>query len=353
MKVIILGDLHFGARNDSANFHDYYRKFYQNVLFPFMEKEGINVIIQLGDIFDRRKYVNFNSLHQAKEYFFDPLMEKGIKLYMPVGNHDCAFKNTNDVNSPRLLLSAYPNITVFDDDCGDIEFDGTRFILVPWMNEENQSKILTQMERSNARVCCGHFEISGFAMYEGMEAEHGLMSDIFNPFDLTLSGHYHHRSSKGNITYVGTPYELTWQDWGDTKGFHVLDTGSLNMEFIENPYRMFEKITYNNGAPAYDVDHKYVKVVVERKDDQYAYDNFINRLLNSNLYDLKVIEGYTDASSLDEDDAISLEDTMAIVNRYVSAFSKNNANMGVDEDELQKLMRQLYVEAMTYTGEQD
>ena len=60
-KFVILGDTHFGARNDSRKFHDYFEKFYKNTFFPYLEEHGITEIIQLGDLFDRRKFINYKS----------------------------------------------------------------------------------------------------------------------------------------------------------------------------------------------------------------------------------------------------------------------------------------------------
>lgn len=351
-KIVILGDTHIGARNDSLAFHDYFRKFYQECLFPYMEQNGITDIIQCGDIFDRRKYVNFHTLSLGKEYFFDDLGKRGFQLYMPVGNHDCSFKNTNSVNSPRLLLSEYDNIHIWDTAPGEVTIQGTKFLMVPWINEENEKITMAAMEQSGAMVCVGHFEINGFSMYEGYEAQEGLSLSLFNSFKLTLSGHYHHRSYKEHVAYVGTPYEMTWQDYGDKKGFHVLDTDTMELEFIENPFTMFEKIVYNDGATLPNIDEKYVKVIVEQKNDQYMYDQFINRVLSSNAHDIKIVEGFSDVD-LEEGQKVHLEDTMGIVRRYITSFARNNSSMGVDEDALQDLMKGLYLEAMTYTGEQN
>ena len=59
MRICLLGDTHFGVRNDSKAFHAYYEKFYQQTFFPILEERGVRTIIQLGDLFDRRKYINF------------------------------------------------------------------------------------------------------------------------------------------------------------------------------------------------------------------------------------------------------------------------------------------------------
>ena len=49
MKIAIITDQHFGARKGSALFHDYFLKFYNDVFFPTLEKEGITTIVDMGD----------------------------------------------------------------------------------------------------------------------------------------------------------------------------------------------------------------------------------------------------------------------------------------------------------------
>jgi len=110
MKLCILGDTHFGARGDSLDFHNYFKKFYDDVFFPYLVENKINVVVQMGDLFDRRKFINFNSLYLSRKYFFDKLKENNINLYTLIGNHDVAFKNTLEVNSPSLLLNEYDNV---------------------------------------------------------------------------------------------------------------------------------------------------------------------------------------------------------------------------------------------------
>ena len=73
MKVILITDQHIGARNDNLSFVKYFKKFYDEVFFPYIDKHDITTIINLGDMFDRRKYVNFNTLHFTKETWLEPL----------------------------------------------------------------------------------------------------------------------------------------------------------------------------------------------------------------------------------------------------------------------------------------
>ena len=145
MKLCILGDSHFGARGDSLDFHKYFQKFYDEVFFPYLIENNIKVVFQMGDLFDRRKFINFNSLFLARKYFFDKCQQLGIELHTLIGNHDVAYKNTLEVNSPALLLNEYSNIKVYDE-FTTVNFDGIPVDVVPWMCDDNQKDILEKMK---------------------------------------------------------------------------------------------------------------------------------------------------------------------------------------------------------------
>ena len=104
MKILLITDQHFGVRNDNQHFINHYKKFYNNIVIPFIKASGIKQIICLGDTFDRRRAINFMSLNEAKEMWFDPLRDMGIPMTMLVGNHDIYYKNTLRVNAPNELL---------------------------------------------------------------------------------------------------------------------------------------------------------------------------------------------------------------------------------------------------------
>jgi DNA repair exonuclease SbcCD nuclease subunit len=193
--------------NDSIAFLDFFQKFYDNTFFPTIIENNINTVLVLGDTFDRRKYVNFYALDRAKKMFFDKLIQNNIKVYMLAGNHDTYYKNTNDVNSPDLLLREYSNIKVIDAP-ETITIDEIDICMIPWICPENYQACLDEMETTKAEICMGHFEISGFAMYRGMQSNEGLSKETFEKFDMVFSGHYHHRSDDGHIYYLGNPMNL-------------------------------------------------------------------------------------------------------------------------------------------------
>jgi DNA repair exonuclease SbcCD nuclease subunit len=350
MKICILGDTHFGARGDSLDFHKYFEKFYDEVLFPYLKANDIEVIFQMGDLFDRRKFINFNTLHLCREYFFDRCEILGIKVHTLLGNHDIAFKNTLEVNSTGLLLNEYKCVEYYDD-FDTVEFDGVQVDVVPWICDSNEKEIFQKMKESKAQICFGHFEIAGFEMDRGNVCDHGLDKKILSKYDIVLSGHFHHKSTDDNITYVGTPYEMTWSDYNDPKGFHIFDTETRNMEFVKNPFVMFNKVTYDDGQQDFDSWKKYdfsslkdtyVKVVVLNKQNPYLFDNVIDSLYKVGIADLSIVEDFSDMMIEDDSDIIDqAEDTMTILSKHI-----DNLTLDVEAEKLKTLMRELYIEAL-------
>ena len=346
MKVAIITDQHFGARNDSVAFLDFFQKFYDDTFFPTIDANGINTVLILGDTFDRRKYVNFYALDRAKKMFFNKLEDRGITVHMLAGNHDTYFKNTNDVNSPDLLLREYGNVIVIDSP-ETIVIDGTPICMMPWICPENYQESLDMIQNTKADICMGHFEIAGFAMYRGMESHDGLSKETFDKFDLVFSGHYHHRSSDKHIHYLGNPYELTWQDYNDPRGFHLFDTDTRNLEFVSNPNRMFERLEYNDkevepvDLDALDLKNMYVKLIVLNKTDYYKFDKFIAKLYNKGCADIKIVEDMSEFQDGEIGEEISLEDTVSVLTHYIDSVTTD-----VDKDQIKSFMQGLYTEAV-------
>jgi DNA repair exonuclease SbcCD nuclease subunit len=349
-KIAILGDTHFGVRGDSIDFHKYYQKFYDTIFFPYLKENGINEVIQLGDLFDRRKFINFNSLYFSRKYFFDKLKENGIKLHTLIGNHDIYYRNTLEVNSPELVLNEYENVFVYSES-KTIEIDGLLIDLIPWICQNNEESVLEFMKNSSSDVCMGHFEIDGFEMDRGNVYHGGLDRKELKKYDIVLSGHFHHKSSADNILYVGTPYEMTWSDYNDPRGFHVFDTKTRNMEFIQNTYKMFNKVFYDDGEQDFEhwknydyniLKETYVKVVVLNKQNPYLFDSVVDNLYKVGVSDIGIVEDFTDISIEDDQDLIDqAEDTMTILGKYI-----DNLTLDVENKKLKSLMREVYIEAL-------
>ena len=347
-KIALITDTHYGARSDSIAYDRFFEKFYTDVFFPELEARGIDTIVHLGDVFDRRKFINYATLRSCKRYFFDQLESRGITAHVLAGNHDTFFKNTNEVNSPDILLREYDNIITYSDP-DVINVGGRNILLMPWICADNYAKSMKMLKDNATSVCFGHFEIAGFVMHKGQVSEDGIDAAIFKDYELVCSGHFHHRSTVGNIVYLGNPYEFTWVDYGDTRGFHVFDTEDASLEFIKNPYTIFEKIYYDDTKTNYnevDVEQyreKNIKLIVVNKSDYYVFDKFIDSLYAVSPLELKIVEDFSEFESEVIDDSVNIEDTMSLLSSYVDAVETD-----MSKDKIKGMLKTLYVEAQTY-----
>lgn len=288
-KVILLGDSHLGASKSSDLLHDYMEKFYDD-LFDYTQKHSIKHIIQEGDMFDYRREVHFNTLYRSEKYFFTRLVEQDIRCYVIAGNHDCLYKNTNKINSVALIK--HPQVSVVDLGPKTIKIKGISIDLFPWINDENLSESVKFGQRSTSDYAVGHFGFAHFPMHPGSIAETGMDHTIFSRYKQVFSGHYHTQSSKDNILYTGTPYELNWSDCSDRKGFWVLELETSELEFVQNRHTLFQKIQYveDMDFDFSSVKEKYVKLYVVDKKSQAKLDTFIDSIKIHHPHDLKIIE---------------------------------------------------------------
>ena len=349
MKIAIITDQHFGFRKNSKLFHDYFLKFYNDVFFPALEEEGITTIIDMGDTFDSRKGIDFSALTWSKENYFNRLKEMGITVHTIVGNHTAYYKNTNEINAVDLLLREYDNVKVYSE-TRPIDIDGLSILLVPWINSENEKQSLAMINKSSYTVCMGHLELQGYKVNEYVVMDHGLNDQPFEKFKKVYSGHFHTRSNQDNIYYLGNPYEIYWNDCAETRGFHFFDTETLEHTPVNNPYRLFYKIYYDDTThqtfDAREYEDKIVKVIVRNKSDLTQFEKFIDKLYSANVAELKIVENFdfTGWYDKDNDSEVESEDTLSILNRYIE-----EAEISLDKSIVKKIVDEIYQEACEIT----
>ncbi len=345
MKIAIITDQHFGCRKNSKLFHDYFLRFYNDIFFPTLEKEGITTIVDMGDTFDSRKGIDFSVLSWAKNNYYDRLKDMGCTVHTIVGNHTAYYKNSNKVNAVDLLLREYDNVTIYSE-ATEIKLGDLNVIMIPWINSDNEKKTLSMIEKSKSPVCMGHLELKGFRIHRGYVMEIGTDVNVFDKFDKVYSGHYHTRSDNGKVYYLGNPYEMFWNDYNDTRGFHIFDTETLEHTPIDNPYTMFKSIDYEDTPyqtfDSRDFEDKIVKVIVRKKSSMKDFEKFIDKLYSSNIAELKVVENFQIKN--EEFEAFESEDTISILNRYIE-----EAEIELDKSVVQKMMQEVYQEACEMT----
>jgi DNA repair exonuclease SbcCD nuclease subunit len=349
-KIALINDSHFGCRGDSPIFLDHQERFFTEIFFPKLEEENIKIVFDLGDTFDRRKYVNYVTLSRAKKFFFNQLQERGIEYHAIVGNHSVYFTNTNEINSMELLLKEYNNFHIYSYEPKELTFGNTSIIMVPWITKDNQSVCSDAMKNTSAQFVMGHFEIKGFEMMKGSICDHGFEKEEFSKFEAVYSGHFHHPSEYANIKYLGAQYEMTWTDYGGKRGFHIFDTEKRNIKFIENPNRIFHKIVYDDTDMTIEdisnldtsgLKNTFIKVVVKNRNNPYIYDLFISKLVEAGATDVKTVEDSLNLESAGVDEILDeTKDTKDILHDYIDSIDTT-----ISKKKIKSVIDNLYIEA--------
>lgn len=346
MKIALLNDTHFGCRNDSPSFIEYQNRFYDELFFPYIIEKKIDTLIHLGDVVDRRKFINHNTAHNFKLKFWNRLDELNIDTHIIVGNHDTYYKNTNEVNAlQNLNLSKQTKVYT---KATEINLGGLDILLLPWICDDNLEDTTQAIDNSTSQICMGHLEIKGFEMHNGIINEHGLEKEQLKRFEKVLSGHFHKKSDDKHIYYLGTQYEMTWSDYNCPKGFHIFDTETREMERISNPITIFKKIIYDDTKINYDMfkvedyDKCFVKLFVSQRTNEEMYNRLIEKFYNKiNLHELVIAEDPSDIKSTVREDVLSQgEDTLTFLGNYIDQIDTK-----LNKKKLKEFAKELYMEA--------
>lgn len=346
MKIAMINDTHFGARNDSPIFLEHFLSFFEKEFFPYLEKHNIKTVFHLGDLLDRRKYVNFHTLSAVQSRFIKKIEDMNLDFYCTIGNHDTYFRNTNDINSVRELFGS--KMHIISSPC-EIEMDnGIKFLALPWINKSNYDESIKAIQKSSSEYAIGHLEIAGFQVLRGVKHEEGLDVNLFSKFEKVFSGHFHCKQSDKNVEYLGTQYQITFNDLNERKGFHVFDTDTRELEYIKNPIKLFCQIGYDDKN--YDMsetdfdqyDKSFVKVVVQNKTNPIMFDSFVQSLHDAGAYEISIIEDYSDQQTMAASVEDVSKDTLSLINEEIDNMENIDNKL-----KLKKMIHDLYVESLT------
>jgi hypothetical protein len=237
-------------------------------------------------------------------------------------------------------LRDYPNIKVYSSPT-NTKVGGIDMTFIPWICSENYDETVKVIKKSKAKIAMGHLELQGFRVNKHLVMEeHGTDPKMFDKFQKVFSGHYHTRSDNGKIFYLGNPYEMYWTDVNDTRGFHIFDTETLEHTPINNPYKLFYNIYYEDTPhqlfDATEYQNKIVKVIVRKKSKPKDFEKFVDKLYSVGVQDLKIIENFeiqeTEDFQVDDD-----ENTITILNRYI-----DEAEIEFDKNRIKTIFQDLY-----------
>lgn len=344
-KIALICDTHAGVRNDNPIFQEAFRKSIK-FFFDYVDDHKIKHIIHLGDLYDRRKYINFVSAKLCRESFLEEIEKRKISTHIILGNHDVYYRDTNKINAlEELVRGKYSHIGIVDSPY-EINVDGCQIIMIPWLTKDNIDECMAAMKNTTASYLMGHLELKGFEMHKGHISDHGLDKDIFAKFKEVFTGHYHHRSKVSNINYIGAFGSYVWSDHNDYRGFVIFDTETGAVEYIENKVSPFKVIEYDETNPVKDFteyENCYVKVVIKNRENLYTFDQFLDSLYESKPADISLVEDVS--AFVDTDDSTETDvdqDTTTLLSKYIDGLS-----LPVDNKKMKNYMTDVYQEAIT------
>ena len=349
MKVALITDLHLGYKENTVQSKMMYGTL--DHFFEYVKNNQIKNIFVLGDIFNCRTNIDFMTIKNTYEHFINPIINQDIKAFIIAGNHDCYFKNTNDLYSVELLFSHVKNLHLVKSNPEEIILENTSFGLVPWICSENFNKCMDFINTSNCDYLLGHFEINSFTMVKGVQCKNGISVDKFKKFKKVFSGHFHINDDKKNICYIGTPYEKDWNDRASNKGFYILDLDNGKYDYIKNNDNFHITIEYNNGFNINDLNSlkdKNVKVIVNNIEKQSQFDKDIIELQLINPYKLSIIENTQTSinecieNTMSNDNVVFSEnDNIKLIENYTDLIETD-----LDKTKLKDLFIEIYNESL-------
>lgn len=302
MKSLVVTDTHLGLYSDSDIWLKVVYDFFDHI-FDYCEENNINNIIHCGDFFHNRKILNTKTQNIA----IDIAKRKPVDLqcYIAVGNHDCYYKNKIHPNTLRLF-DEYSTISIIDK-----PFKIDNITIIPWKSPNQDFKWYLP----DADYCFGHFEISGFHMNDTYICRNGFDSNVFKKYKKVFSGHFHTPSVKGNIRYLGSPFQQTFHDEGSDRGFYIFEDEKL--EFIKYDkapkfIRMkTEKIDFSK------IEGNVVKLIFDEDYGTVKNQKIIDECIKMNP--LKFSPDFTKVASIEDTDQenVKMEKREDMIKNYI------------------------------------
>ena len=320
MKILVLGDLHIGARNNSEVFLNYMDNYFQNELFPYIEKNNIKYVIQLGDTLDKRKSIDFVTANFLMNKWFLEFELRKIHLYTLIGNHDTYYKNTNEISGVAQLAMPFEYVYVVEE---PDRVANEKILLVPWICQENAQQITESIEHAtDDTLVFGHFELAGFKVNNYVTKHGTIDTQLLKRFKRVYSGHYHTSSIKDNIEYIGSPYALTWNDYGDEKKFIVIDTEDPDYrEVVPTKTNLFHKIIFDGTESNIELPrHSFLKIIVNDEANKEMAEVYANDLqAKYNLSECQIVDTTENKELLEQElENIEIDDPFQILMNSIS-----------------------------------
>ena len=228
MKGAYFTDFHVGAKANSEQHnqdcHNYIDWFCENV-----KKEGdVDYICFGGDWHEVRSSINVFTLKHSYD-MAKKINDLGLPVYFIIGNHDLYHRSNRDVHSTHAW-NEFDNFIIIDEPTV-FENIGDSVLMCPYLFHDEYSKLA---EYKNVPMWVGHFEFKGFIVTGyNITMKSGPDHTAFKQQREIISGHFHKRQTKGNVTYMGNTFPTSFADAGDNeRGMMIYDHNAHEKKFL-------------------------------------------------------------------------------------------------------------------------
>jgi uncharacterized protein (DUF2267 family) len=104
-------------------------------------------------------------------------------------------------------------------------------------------------------------------------------------------------------------------------------------------YNIYYEDTLAKDFEFEEYSNKIVKVIVRKKTNPKEFEKFLDKLYESNVQDLKIVENFQ-VQEVEDISHFESEDTFSILDRYIQ-----ESEIELDKSTLKNLIREVYQEA--------
>jgi DNA repair exonuclease SbcCD nuclease subunit len=350
-RILLVSDVHFGVKSNSESFLKVTENLFLNTIKKIIIDENITDIRILGDLFDNRNTVNvrtFNSVMKVFRWYQTNM--PAVKWKVLLGNHDIYYHNRLDINSIEMLREL-PNVQIIEDVVEET-INNKSIITFPWLIKDSSQYIkFKEVSKGSKKydLCLGHFEINGFEVMHGIVHDGGNDNGEFKNFGRVFTGHFHIRATKNHISYLGSPYQITWGDYGDEKGIHIYDIDEKTVKFIPNidsPVYIrinMKDLIDKNIEKLKRVKDNYVKLVIDEKYSDAFIVKAIAKIESFMPVKLEVENNFIepfDGENVADVDFTKMNDPMVFLDEYIRNLE--NFDQNIDKNEFSEYVRNVY-----------
>lgn len=243
MRIAIIGDLHLGYRQYGLDEReiDFYKRWHE-VIDDIISRKNIQIVLQLGDIFDT--HIPSSIALYEYEKGLAKLQKANIEYYSITGNHTI-IKRKNFM-SPDDLFSKISESNSLDDT--HIVIDDIFIAGIKYRSESNKEELLSAI-KAQTEAANQYNGLKILLLHQGVDLDliYGaelLENDLpYNDFDYIFIGHLHSRiervHEKCHIIYPGSIERSSVTEAKDAinrgKGFYILDTDNQQCQWVNLP----------------------------------------------------------------------------------------------------------------------